>query len=131
MTEILVKGPLWLTPPPPLLIPLKGTSFSLYYFFPLQGQVKVQEKKKKNCHSKWKFLIIGQHFCPISLPTPFTSILPLARLPFSAVRNPSHRCVLESGLGNGCCKTFHEQPLMNMCKPCRVLLHCPFTLLST
>lgn len=60
--------------PSSTLHPLKGTSFSLYYFFPSKGRLR----SRKKCHYKWRFLIIGQNFCPISLPIPFTCILPLS-----------------------------------------------------
>lgn len=128
MTEVLVKGPLWLTPLSSTPNLHKGTLFSLYYFFLSKGRFR----SRKKCHYKWMFLIIGQNFCPISPLTLVASILPLSNIALLCNgRIPAYCCGAGSGLGNGCCKTFQAQVLMNTYKPCKVELRCPFTLLST
>lgn len=110
--------------------PLKGTSFFALLLLSLQERAKVRGGGKY--HYKRKFLTIGQNIHPPSPPLPPLpcSLLPI--LPFSRIAESQPTVLIsESNLGHGCCKTLHAQPLMNMYKPWKASLHCPFTRLLT
>lgn len=126
MTESLVKGWHRLSPPPAP----QGHSIFTLLLLSLQEKVKVQGAKK--CHYKWKFLMIGQNICPISPPTffPSNSLFPILVFPRIAESQPTV-WMLENGLGLGCWKTSHEQPLMSMYEPWKMSLYRLFTLLWT
>lgn len=128
MTEIIVKGPLWLTPLSSTCRPLGGTSFSLYYFLPSKGRLRSGERGMPLYTEVLDYgpMSAVSHFPLSSLPF---HLFPTS--PFSATAESQPTAVVfERSLSNGSCKTFHEQCLMNVYKPCKVLPHCPFTLLS-
>lgn len=126
MTEILVTGPCGrhLSPPAPVLT--RALHFHFITFFISRAGSGSGENATINGGSWLQakvsalsqvHLLHCRSLCSIAL--------------FCSCRIPARCRVLESHLGNSCCKTFLAQLLMNTHEPCKVLLHCPFTLLLT